>query len=359
MATDFDVAKFVTLPNKNHKDGELTQREVFWRKHCQFLKDQGYTLRSRYQPDWKPSWLGTSKDWMDCEDGIVCTRLLLDAVRADGTLVMLKAVNPIDEPDEISVGNSLSSKRLASPRNHCVPYLDILGPPEGSDEVFIVLPLLVYIDRAPFETIGEVMEFFRQIFEGLEFMHENDIAHEDCKFDNMMAEAQHLFDAPIHPFKVNMRRDFASRASIITSRTLKPVKYYLIDFGLSKEYPPGGPPRLEEPPWGGDKTVPEHWLPDAPPTLTASQGDEIRKPKQGFEFMRKLVDDMTNADPQKRPKMNEVVPRLNAIIKGLSDWHLRSPVLELGKQLTFKQRFRHRTKQLIRMARGIPAIPRP
>ncbi|KAG6815043.1 hypothetical protein H0H87_005567 [Tephrocybe sp. NHM501043] len=94
-------------------------------------------------------------------------------------------------------------------------------------------------------------------------------------------------------------------------------------------------------------------------TLTASQGDEIRKPKQGFEFMRKLVDDMTNADPQKWSKMNEVVPRLNAIIKGSSDWHLRSPVLELGKQLTFKKRFRHRTKQLVRMARGIPAIPRP
>ncbi|KAG6809518.1 hypothetical protein H0H87_011839, partial [Tephrocybe sp. NHM501043] len=88
-------------------------------------------------------------------------------------------------------------------------------------------------------------------------------------------------------------------------------------------------------------------------------GWDYARPKQGFEFMRKLVDDMTDADPQKRPKMNEVVPRLNTIIKGLSDWHLRSPVLEVGKQLTFKQRFRYRTKQLVRMARGIPAIPRP
>ncbi|KAG6843061.1 hypothetical protein H0H87_008216, partial [Tephrocybe sp. NHM501043] len=265
MAADFDVAKFVVRPDHVWTDGELTQREVFWRKHRQFLKDQGYNLRGRYQPDWKPSWLSTSKPWMRCEDGIMSIGPLLDAVRDDGTLVMLKAVNPIEMPDEISVGKSLSSERLASPRNHCVPYLDILGPPEGADEVFIVLPLLVYIDRAPFETIGEVVEFFRQIFEGLEFMHENNIAHEDCKFDNMMAEAQHLFDAPIHPFKEYMRRDFAGPASIITSRTLKPVKYYLIDFGLSKEYPPGGPPRLEEPPWGGDKSVPEHWLPDAAP----------------------------------------------------------------------------------------------
>ncbi|KAG6855620.1 hypothetical protein H0H87_000226 [Tephrocybe sp. NHM501043] len=374
MAAEFDAAKFVIQPDQIWGKGQLTQIEVFWRKHCQFLKEQGYILRPRYQPDWKPSWLGTSNSFVDFEDGVTCIRPLLDAVRADGTLVMLKAVNPIEMPDEISVGNLLSSESMASPRNHCVHYLDILGPPEGSKEVFIVLPLLVYIDRAPFETIGEVMEFFRQIFEGLEFMHENNIAHEDCKFDNMMAEAQHLFDGPIHPLNDYMRRDFSGPASVVTSRTLKPVKYYLIDFGLSKEYPPGGPPRLEEPPWGGDKSVPEHWLPNAPPcdpfpvdvyclgNCVREQfldGNEIRKPKQGFEFMRKLVDDMTNADPQKRPKMNEVVPRLNAIIKGLSDWHLRSPILEVGKRLTFKQRFRYRTKQLVRMARGIPAMPKP
>ncbi|KAG6815516.1 hypothetical protein H0H87_001035, partial [Tephrocybe sp. NHM501043] len=165
MAAEFDAAKFVIQHDQIWGKGQLTQIEVFWRKHCQFLKDQGYILRPRYQPDWKPSWLGTSNSFVDFEDGVTCIRPLLDAVRADGTLVMLKAVNPIEMPDEISAGKLLSSESMASPRNHCVPYLDILGPPEGSKEVFIVLPLLVYIDRAPFETIGEVMEFFRQIFE--------------------------------------------------------------------------------------------------------------------------------------------------------------------------------------------------
>ncbi|KAG6827383.1 hypothetical protein H0H87_004896 [Tephrocybe sp. NHM501043] len=70
---------------------------------------------------------------------------------------------------------------------------------------------------------------------------------ETARFNNMMAHAQHSFDAPIHPFQEYMRRNFAGPALVITSQTLKPVKYYLIDFGLSKEYPPGGPPRLEEP----------------------------------------------------------------------------------------------------------------
>jgi hypothetical protein len=48
---------------------ELTPDEAFWRDHCQWLLDSGYTLRARYQPDWKPSWLGTSKFPLHCEDG--------------------------------------------------------------------------------------------------------------------------------------------------------------------------------------------------------------------------------------------------------------------------------------------------
>ncbi|KAG6805094.1 hypothetical protein H0H92_000719, partial [Tricholoma furcatifolium] len=67
-----------------------------------------------------------------------------------------------------------------------------------------------------------------------------------------MADSVHLFNAPPHPFS-DLRRtlDFRSPPSRIFSRTIKPVRYYLIDFGLTREYPPGAP-RLEPPPWGGD-----------------------------------------------------------------------------------------------------------
>jgi hypothetical protein len=44
--------------------------EVFWRDHQPWLLDQGYTLRQRYHPDWKPSWEGTKKDPDDCEDSL-------------------------------------------------------------------------------------------------------------------------------------------------------------------------------------------------------------------------------------------------------------------------------------------------
>ena len=40
-------------------------------------------------------------------------------------------------------------------------------------------------------------------------------------------------------------------------RTRKPVKHYLVDFGLSKVYKPEDAPHLEVGGWGGDRTVPE------------------------------------------------------------------------------------------------------
>ncbi|KAG5351585.1 hypothetical protein C0989_005741 [Termitomyces sp. Mn162] len=372
MSTPFDPQTFVAPPGVAAKDGQLIPAELFWRKHCQYLKDHGYTLRPRYQPDWRPSWLDTSKRWTECEDGVVATGSLMDASRADGTLVMLKAIHLVRSPDEIPVGKLLSSERLASPRNSCIPYLEVIDPPEGSEKAFLVLPLLLGIERAPFQTIGEVVEFFRQIFEGLEFMHEHNIAHEDCKYNNIMADSQHLFDAPPHPFLTFMKRDFTGRPSIVASRTIKPVKYYLIDFDLSKEYPPGAP-RLEEPPWGGDKTVPEHLLPDAPPcdpfpVDVYCLGNCIRqhfldgciyaKAKRGFDFMRELIDDMTNSDPKKRPQMSEANSRLKIIIEGLSDWKLRSPIIEVDQRTKVTNLIGHWATQLIRKARRIPAIPK-
>ncbi|KAG6815258.1 hypothetical protein H0H87_003562 [Tephrocybe sp. NHM501043] len=187
-----------------------------------------------------------------------------------------------------------------------------------------------------------------------------------------MADAVHLFDAPPHPRRRFMMRDFMHLVRVVTSRTRNPVKYYLIDFGLSKEYPPGTP-RLEVPPWGGDRTVPEHLIPGQPacdpfPVDVYCLGNCVRKwfldgwepmkAKQGFEFMRELIDDMTDPDPEKRPQMNEAVSRLDAIIKGLKDKQLRSPVLDVGEHLKLTKRIAHWTKQRLNKARGIPAIPR-
>ncbi|KAG6821834.1 hypothetical protein H0H92_000599 [Tricholoma furcatifolium] len=160
---DFDVEKFVVPAAEVGITGALAPREVFWRKNYQFLKEHGYTLRARYRTDWIPSWWGTSKDWEKCEDGVIDPRPLMDATRADGTVVMLKAIDPARRPAEIPLRKLLSSKRLASPRNRCMHYLDVLE--QGPNQAFIVMPVLLRVEDAPFETIGEGVEFVRQIFE--------------------------------------------------------------------------------------------------------------------------------------------------------------------------------------------------
>ncbi|KAG6858813.1 hypothetical protein C0995_013749 [Termitomyces sp. Mi166 len=197
----------------------------------------------------------------------------------------------------------------------------------------------------------------------------------DCKSDNILANSLCLFDSPPHPKKGNMKRDFSGMVSIMSSRTLKPLKYYFIDFGLSKIYRPEDAPFLEQPPWGGDKTVPEHLIPNPPPCdpfavdvyclgnflrqyfLDGLDGVTTRPPPQGFEFLRELITDMVNTDPSKRPRMPEVVSRFDTITLDLTNRKLRSPFIRTDNRLGIFDSAIHWSKQLFRMARGIPAIP--
>ncbi|KAG6884141.1 hypothetical protein C0993_000978 [Termitomyces sp. T159_Od127] len=358
--------------------GQLGKKETFWRDHYNFLKDRGYTLRNRYSPDWVPSWKSqknSSKSWRDCEDGqLIHYARVVDAVRADGSLVVLKEIEIDSNPEEIPIGKLFSSETLAKhPKNHCVPFLDVIEPFEGSGLAFVVMPYLLKTVNPPFETIGEVVAYFRQIFEGLEFMHNNHVSHGDCKADNFMGDTVSLFKHPPHPSTPYMRRDYRGEVSLSTSRTKKPVKYYLIDFGLSKVCRPEDAPHFRPPPWGGDKSVPEFSLPEAKPcdpfpVDVYCMGNSIRryytdgwdgfvKRKQGFDFMEGLIDDMTNSDPQKRPSMTDVVLRFEEIIKGLDDKKLRSPVLDVGEKLGAFRKISHWTTQWINKLRGIPAIP--
>ncbi|KAG6836481.1 hypothetical protein H0H93_007650 [Arthromyces matolae] len=370
-------------PRRKYIADALSQDECFWRDHYDFLKAHGYTLRQRYKPDWSPSWV--KDDYagriglpsMDCEDwgGLIHSRIL-DAERADGSLVVLKKVEHDRAPHELSIAKHFSSPSLsAHPKNHCVPILDVIFPQEGSQWAFIVMPYLLETNDPPFTTIGEVIGFFRQIMEGIEFMHAHNVIHGDCKTDNFMADTAPLFNAAPHPTHKIMRRDFRGPASVVTSRTKRPVKYYLIDFDLSEVYDPAKAPHLRQPPWGGYKSVPEFrdFSPDAPPCdpfavdvyclghfirLEYLDGwDGIVKAKQGFEFMRGLVDDMTQTDPRKRPSMADVVMRFDEIVKVLDEKKLRSPVLEVGKKMGLGKAFSHKASQWSSRLKRIPAIP--
>lgn len=91
----------------------------------------------------------------------------MDAERIDdGEPVMLKWVSRRAHPHEVEVGCLFSAPGLVgSPRNHCVPILDVLQDPQDGDRQIIVMPRLIRFDEPVFDTVGEVVDCLRQIFE--------------------------------------------------------------------------------------------------------------------------------------------------------------------------------------------------
>jgi hypothetical protein len=79
---------------------------------------------------------------------------------------MLKHISISRHPHEVQVGQMFSSEPLAvNPKNRCAPFYDVLRIPDDEERVILVMPLLYRIENPPFQTIGELVEFFRQIFE--------------------------------------------------------------------------------------------------------------------------------------------------------------------------------------------------
>lgn len=159
--------------------GNLDSDEIWWKDHFLWLKDVGYQLRPRHAPGWVPSWRGTDKLWALCEDSwrMPVTRIASATRTSDGARVVLKRIQPSLHPYEIEVGRFLASEPLRQRENHCVEMLDVLQVPNEADETILVLPLLCPFDNPPFETIGEIIDFTLQVFEGLQFMHKHRVAH--------------------------------------------------------------------------------------------------------------------------------------------------------------------------------------
>jgi len=168
-------------------DGGLVEYETWWSQHYEWLRDQGFLLRSRYAPDWVPSWQGKELDLLWYEDArgsevgtfntdndhlihhnrgakLPC---ILDATRiSDGAYVVLKIISQSLHPYEVEIGRFFSSEPLRSdPANHCTPIYDVLSVPDDKDKVIVVMPLLRAYTSPQFGTIGEAVECFRQLFE--------------------------------------------------------------------------------------------------------------------------------------------------------------------------------------------------
>ena len=91
---------------------------------------------------------------------------IIDATRlSDGKYVTLKRVKTSVHPYEVDIGLYFSTTGLASDtENHCVPFYEILSL-DDDETIIIVMPLLRSYSDPPFDTFGEVIECFRQLFE--------------------------------------------------------------------------------------------------------------------------------------------------------------------------------------------------
>ena len=72
-----------------------------------------------------------------------------------------------------------------------------------------------------------------------------------------MMDPTHLFPEGFHPVRFHRHPHNLRRAAPTRSRSDVPVKYYFIDFGISRKYDADNTSPREWPIWGGDKTVPE------------------------------------------------------------------------------------------------------
>lgn len=55
--------------DKDDSFARLTDEEIYWQDHQEFLEVHGYMLHARYQPGWTPSWRGKPEATiLDSED---------------------------------------------------------------------------------------------------------------------------------------------------------------------------------------------------------------------------------------------------------------------------------------------------
>ncbi|KAJ7120645.1 hypothetical protein C8R46DRAFT_850991, partial [Mycena filopes] len=220
--------------------------------------------------------------------------------------------------------------------------------------------------QSPFATIGEAVDFFfHQIFEGLQFMHNNHVWHGDCKANNLMMDASPVLRDVPHPRDSFETRDFSRPVRPLRSRTQHPVRYNWIDFDLSGAHNPSSGPPAVNPGYGGVRNVPKFAFKDQKCNPFAVDVwclgymwiGVLRDPQiPGFRINGRTCGCQ---DPAQWPSMDEVVRQFSQIKTRLSDRKLRSPLRTADSRgrVGILQCTIHWARQLYFVARRIPAIP--
>ncbi|CAG8603300.1 16589_t:CDS:2, partial [Acaulospora colombiana] len=300
----------------NNGEYDLLPYEEEWKQRGPLLDFYGYKLRQRYELDWQPSWVDTNLNPFFCEDSI------------DSSVLAIKAT--LGWTREASIAFLFTDgDAIEEPRNHCVPILDTFIE---EDIVYLVMPLLRAFNDPPFVTVAEVIDFVDQMVQGIEYMHEQNVAHRDITIGNIMMDASELYPDGFHPVRQNLARDGLAEV-VGVMRTHAPVRYYLIDFDAAIAFEKGTPTKLKyaEGKAGRDDEVPEFRIkaPYDPFKVDIFQfGNLLRKEflqkYSGIEFLEPLVKEMTRPHAVERPSASKLRLKFNTIRNRLTSSQMRT-----------------------------------
>lgn len=177
------------MSNEPEEDTGHSQESVFPPEKArvpteELLSRHKYQLRPRYQENAQSSWDPERNRDMDSrglEDHtrqkvrhLICkflrflrhsqtsTALVVAIHEPSGQLVCIKGVQ-----------SSLQEHRILQQfadhpghsQNHCVPLLDVFQDPDDPEVTYMVMPYLHPINKPPFVTVGDVMDFVGQMLE--------------------------------------------------------------------------------------------------------------------------------------------------------------------------------------------------
>ena len=151
-----------------------------------------------------------------------------------------------------------------------------------------------------------------------------------------MLDPSGMYPDSFHPADPSKSKDFRRKAKGY-SRTRRPTRYHLIDFGHSRFYDPTSGPPLDQPLPGGDKSAPEHQDGKTPcnpfPTDVYYLGNLVRENYMQvcvifYRLAKHLLTSMLTRDTMASSSCNLLSPIWSTKIRrGVPTWMRSLPVL--------------------------------
>ncbi|PPQ81782.1 hypothetical protein CVT25_013669 [Psilocybe cyanescens] len=257
---------------------------------------------------------------------------LIDAIRMkDGAKVVIKRV--ILEYDNVPILQYLNSPEMRmDSRNNAVPLLEVIPLPDtvevdSKHSVLLVMPMLFPLmsSHLPFRHAKEVVDALDQLIQGIQFLHEHNIAHRDACSLNFMMDPTDVIPSSFHHAEDFYQPDGKTRIDFRDRCSVAPVQYYIIDYETADYFPPT---TLCVGFYGQERDVPElsHTAPYDPFKLDIYQlGTLVRmfvEKYKGLDFLEPLGVAMTFHNPEVRLTATKSLERLQLVVSSLKETDL-------------------------------------